>query len=398
MTGERGQRKRTPDDERDRGERMPDGERDHGTEALSVLAVTAFRPHEVVEPLRRTEGPVAVVTVDGDAGFLRRNLAVVRETRRAIRADAPDVALVDAKALFGLLAALVARLAGVPVVYRFKGNYWQELAEARDTGGYRRRLAALAVGVLNAAVFRLASGYVVVSRDLRDVVVRRLDCPPERVAVVHVPVETNRPDGSAAAARDRLGIDADTVVLTVTNLKFRGKYKGTRTALDGMARVMGRRDDVAYVVAGGGAYHGDLVSAMDGLDPTVRERTYAPGYLEGVEDLYALADGFVYVSHIDGYPKSVLEAQLAGLPVVVNAAHGMVEQVDHGRTGLVLDETTPGAVAAAVERLLAAPEERRALGDAARRAVRRENDPTVVGRRLRAAVARIHADLDRVGA
>ena len=158
------------------------------------------------------------------------------------------------------------------------------------------------------------------------------------------------------------------------------------------------REDVAYVVAGGGAYHADLVSDRDALEPPVRDRTYAPGYLDGVEDLYALADAFVYVSHIDGYPKSVLESQLAGLPVAVNAAHGMVEQVDHGLTGLVLDEATPEAVVAAVERLLADPDERRALGDAARREVRRENNPAAVGTRLRGAVARIHADVGRVGA
>ena len=66
-------------------------------------------------------------------------------------------------------------------------------------------------------------------------------------------------------------------------------------------------------------------------------------------DLYALADVFVYVSDLDGYPNVVLEAQTAGVPVVANDAHGMCDQITDGETGYLVD-----------------PEARRALFDRVR--------------------------------
>jgi len=39
-------------------------------------------------------------------------------------------------------------------------------------------------------------------------------------------------------------------------------------------------------------------------------------FVEAVEDEFASADAFAYVSFLDAYPTVVLEAQAAGLPVI----------------------------------------------------------------------------------
>lgn len=55
----------------------------------------------------------------------------------------------------------------------------------------------------------------------------------------------------------------------------------------------------------------------------------------------------------DGLPTSVLEAMALGVPVVTTAVNGLSEAVVHERTGLVVPERDPVALAEAIERLLA---------------------------------------------
>jgi glycosyltransferase involved in cell wall biosynthesis len=63
----------------------------------------------------------------------------------------------------------------------------------------------------------------------------------------------------------------------------------------------------------------------------------------------------------------ILQYQAAGLPVVANPVGVQAEQVDHGRTGFLVD--TADAWVAAIEALAADPPRRRRMGAAARAAV-----------------------------
>ena len=359
-----------------------------------VLAVTAHRPQELREPLGLVDAPTETVDLDLSGNILGRSAAVLREIRRALRAHDPDVVVFDCRELTGVLVTLTFLAHGVPTVFRLKGDYWRGLAETyrpERGDGLSQRARYHTSRLLNEVIYALASGFIVVSEELKRVVVERTGCHPDRVQVVHVPLDTDRDPGSAERARERHRIDETRVFLTVTNLTYRKKYQGVETTLRGMASVLGADDDSAYVVAGGGPYHEDLVETLDSEidDPDVRDRIYAPGFVDAVDDLYALADGFVYVSHLDGYPNAVLEAQQAGLPVVANAAFGMVEQVEDGETGYLLDDPGPADVAEAVSTLIADPERRARLGRKARESVETENHPEAIGRRLVAALARI---------
>jgi glycosyltransferase involved in cell wall biosynthesis len=383
---------RQRDDDRERDQKRDDGREREPADPLSVVAVTAFRSEEVVNSTVGMAAKTHVVTLDGDLNPLARARTATRRTRQAIRSHDPDVLLLDSYGTVGAPAAAVASRYDVPVVARLVSDIWRRLDEervspaweARDVGGYLT--ARLNRGLTGFALDR-ASGFVVVSTEIREQVLRHTDCSPDRVAVVPVPVtvDTDR-QGSAERGRRSLGLTQDRVLLTVTNLGYEGKFEGTKHAVRELAPLLREDPEVGYVVAGGGEFHGAFTAFLDETfpDPSVRERVSAPGYVDHVADLYALADVFVYVSHIDGYPNAVLEAQTAGLPVVANAAHGMRDQITDGETGLLVDGTAEGAVRSAVGALLADDERRRRLGEAARERVRRENSPQAVSRELEA--------------
>lgn len=81
--------------------------------------------------------------------------------------------------------------------------------------------------------------------------------------------------------------------------------------------------------------------------------------------LYAAADLFVWPAINEAYGLALLEAQAAGLPAIVGRSGGVTDIVVDGATGLVTPPGDDRALSGAIRALLADPEQRQTLGDAA---------------------------------
>ena len=93
----------------------------------------------------------------------------------------------------------------------------------------------------------------------------------------------------------------------------------------------------------------------------------------------------------EGFPRTHLEAMSLGIPVVGTRIAGVPEQVEDGVSGLLADPADPAGLARALEALLASPERRRTMGEAARERVRRlfSTEAYVEG------VMRVYDEVDR---
>jgi glycosyltransferase involved in cell wall biosynthesis len=91
------------------------------------------------------------------------------------------------------------------------------------------------------------------------------------------------------------------------------------------------------------------------------------GWSEEARAQLASFDVFVLPSRYEGFPLAVVEAMMAGLPVVASDVGSVREAVRDGATGLLVPPNDPGALAAAVGRLLADPGRAREMGRAGRR-------------------------------
>ena len=369
-------------------------------ESMRVLAVTAHRPAEAVNSVRGMDAKVEILVLDDSASLLSRAKETVCRTNNMIKHHDPDVLLLDCYEVMGFLTTLIALWYGVPTVGRVVGDTWRGLDEegtrpAWRNGEYKKWARYRLSLILDEFIFASAVGFVAVSRELRDVIHRRTGCPRDRIGVVPVPVTNDTwSNGSEAEGRRITTVAQDQVLLTVTNLKFRSKYEGVKTMVDELQPLLKANVDLAYVIAGDGAYHANLQRYLDKTidDPAVRERFYTPGFVDDVADLYTMADLFVYVSYRDGYPNAVLEAQTAGLPVIANDAYGMREQITNGENGYLVDPDQPGMIRKQVEELLVDPDARNHLGEAARKRVLRENTPDAVSHRLQAFLVNVMND------
>ena len=93
------------------------------------------------------------------------------------------------------------------------------------------------------------------------------------------------------------------------------------------------------------------------------------GEVPDVVDRLADADIFALSSRFEGLPISVLEAMSAGLPVVSTKVDGLVELVDDGASGLLVEPDNPTKLAAALSTLVDDRDVRLAMGKAGRQRV-----------------------------
>lgn len=98
----------------------------------------------------------------------------------------------------------------------------------------------------------------------------------------------------------------------------------------------------------------------------IASRVEFAGYSNRVEEHLASADIFALITNWEGFPRSILEAMRAGLPVIVSDVGGCSESVLDGETGRVVRHGDRKDLAAALRELLGDHEQRRAMGVRAR--------------------------------
>ncbi len=242
----------------------------------------------------------------------------------------------------GLVGLAVAAMLRVPVVMTYHTDLPRYVADL--TGGDHRLTAA------TEAYLRWFHGRAALTfartRSYRGRL-RQMGLPDTRLATIPPGVDT---DAFTPARRDvavwhRLGVRQPHRLLYAGRVSVE---KNLPFLCDAFRRLCRDRDDVALVVAGDGPFRPQMAGELRGL----------PAHFLGWQDdaglarLYASADLFVFPSVTDTLGQVVVEAQAAGLPVVVSDQGGPREVTDDGITGLVLPATDPGVWAAEIDALL----------------------------------------------
>ena len=200
------------------------------------------------------------------------------------------------------------------------------------------------------------------------------DADPDRIVTVPPGVDLDmfRP-GAAGAARDRLGIAPQALVLL-----FVGRLqplKAPDVLLRAAARLveldpdLARRLQVVVVGAPSGSGVQDPLAlprlAAD-LGIADRVRFEPPASRSRLADFYTAADLTVVPSYNESFGLVALESQACGVPVVAAAVGGLRTAVLDGRTGTLVDGHRTEDWAAALGALLRQPERRAVWGAAAR--------------------------------
>ena len=126
------------------------------------------------------------------------------------------------------------------------------------------------------------------------------------------------------------------------------------------------RPDARFVMLGEGPLASSLEARARELG--VADRVTLLGARSDAPALMAGLDVLVMPSLAEGLPLVLLEAMAAGIAIVASPVGAVPEQIEHGRTGMLVDAGDVAELAAVTADLLADAHRRRAHGEAAHRA------------------------------
>jgi glycosyltransferase involved in cell wall biosynthesis len=118
----------------------------------------------------------------------------------------------------------------------------------------------------------------------------------------------------------------------------------------------------SLVIVGDGPYREEMERELAGLPALFTGVLHG----EALAEAYASADLFVFPSTTDTFGNVVLEAQASGLPIIVSDKGGPMENIDPGKTGLIVPGRNAKALAQAMIELCGDPCRVKRMGEAAR--------------------------------
>ena len=332
-------------------------------------------PFEDVDGVRyhRTPAPALRVPLPG-ARYVAEMAATARRLEELVASFRPDVLHPHSPVLDALPAMRVARRHGLPVVYELRSS-WEDAAV--DHGSTREGSARYrASRALETWALRRVDHVTTICEGLRREVVDR-GIAAERVTVIPNAVDVDAFEFGRPADPDlrrKLGLGHATV------LGFAGSfyaYEGIDLLIDAVARLAPSRRDLKVLLVGGGPQEAALRAqvAAQGIEDRVLFTGRVPH--AQVQRYYELIDLLAYPRHRMRLtelvtPLKPLEAMAQGRVFVASDVGGHRELVRDGETGFLFPAGDAAALAATIERVLAARDGWEAVRRNARRFVETE--------------------------
>jgi glycosyltransferase involved in cell wall biosynthesis len=194
--------------------------------------------------------------------------------------------------------------------------------------------------------------YIAISAGVRAVLMAG-GVDPSRIDVVHsgVPPIDAGLCPSREALRAEWGIGPDEIV--IGSVGALTDHKGHRYLIEAARTVIEAFPGVRVLIFGEGELHRELQARIDRLE--MRQSVRLGGYLPDARLKLAGFDVYAHPSHLEGLGTAILDAMLAGLPVVAAAAGGIPDIVSDGETGLLAPPRDAGAFAQRLIDLLRMP-------------------------------------------
>jgi glycosyltransferase involved in cell wall biosynthesis len=178
--------------------------------------------------------------------------------------------------------------------------------------------------------------------------------------------------------RRELGLGESQIVITVTRIT---REKGIPTLLEAASLVHRAQPGTRFLLVGPRESEGGFAVSKAEID---RHAPYvmALGQRSDVPSLMGLADAFAFpTEYREGVPRALLEAALAGLPIVTTRMPGCTDVIRDGWNGFLVPPHAPDILSGRIIELLRNRAAGRAMGGRAARLVRKEFGLTLTAAR-----------------
>lgn len=165
---------------------------------------------------------------------------------------------------------------------------------------------------------------------------------------------------SAAVMREQLGLQSAEVVIFVGRLT---RQKGIPTLIKAVPRVLAERPKARFVLVGPRESEGPFAVDQSELE-RYPSHVFVLGPRRDVPALLGMADVFAFpTQYREGTPRVLLEAGLAGLPIVASRMPGCSDVVEDGWNGYLVPPHDADALASRIIDLLSERDRAKTMGE-----------------------------------
>jgi glycosyltransferase involved in cell wall biosynthesis len=309
------------------------------------------------------------------AVMLSYNFVFARKVKQSLGPNRPHF-LYQRHLAFSIAGALLSRRLKIPLILEYNGSEaW--IADHWDPNPLR-----LWIGMCEEVTLKSAARIVVVSRVLRDDLVRK-GISPARIRVNPNAVDTNffYPGRGRSSGRAELGMEpADVLIGFVGSFSL---WHGIDPLQQAIARLLTRQLQcrLRFVLIGDGLLQGEMRAALAAYEMT-REVIFTGPLPPGKVAEYLDASDILVSPHIPmpdgsnffGSPTKLFEYMAMGKAIVASRLDQLAEVLEHERTALLVTPGNPEELEQAILRLALDSAERETLGAAARQAAVERHD------------------------
>jgi glycosyltransferase involved in cell wall biosynthesis len=268
---------------------------------------------------------------------------------RAIRAFKPDIVSAHSTKA-GYAARLACVLLRKPVVFTAHG--W---AFSAGQATWRRKLLPLAERMAALVTDRI----ICVSQYDLELALKLKVAPARKLALVHNGIDPQpflNADGSGV--RREFGLKNVTVLTMVARL---APPKDPLTLLSACKMLKG---EFRCLIVGDGELRQEAEKLVS--ENQLGDKVIFTGERSDIPEILAASDVFILASYKEGLPLTIIEAGMAGLPVVASRAGGIPEIIQEGITGFTVPPGNAPDLAEVIQKLLDDADLRKKMGQAGR--------------------------------
>lgn len=276
----------------------------------------------------------------------------------------------------GVVANAISRMTGIPDVVFAHGEEINRLRWDKPLPQRRRMTVAFKRRFLWRA-YRKADLIIANSNFTSNLLIEG-GISPDKIAVVHPGTDPERfkPEPRDEALQSKLDLKGKKVILSLGRLTPR---KGQDMTIEALPDILKHVPDAIYVIGGRGEYQVELRQLAKSVGVESKVRFLGEVDEELLPKLYNLADVFIMPNQVmpgsndvEGFGIVFLEAGACEVPVIGGRSGGVVEAIEDGKTGLLVDGASQSSIAEAVIRILTDEDLAQSLGRQGRERICRQ--------------------------
>lgn len=177
-----------------------------------------------------------------------------------------------------------------------------------------------------------------------------------KAQTLYMGTQIHIPAYSKSEARNILGLPQDKLI--ITNVSAIEEIKGIDLIIKAVALLKQQGKDILFAHLGGlrtdsleQQLYADSLKQLT-IDLEVTENVIWLGRRNDICDILSFADIYVHPSLTEGLPSALMEAAIAGLPLIATKAGGMPEIVKDQHNGRLIESGNHAQLANAIEHIL----------------------------------------------